>query len=91
MPSSRPLRLLVMMPALNEAATIGAVLARVPRALSGVAEVSLLVIDDGSTDDTVQIARAAGAAVISHGHNLGVGVALQTGLAEALRRGWTSP
>lgn len=87
MPSSRPLRLLVMMPALNEAATIGAVLARVPRALSGVAEVSLLVIDDGSTDDTVQIARAAGAAVISHGHNLGVGVALQTGLAEALRRG----
>ncbi len=87
MPSPRPLRLLVMMPALNEAATIGSVLARVPRSLSGVAEVSLLVIDDGSTDETVQIARAAGADVISHGHNLGVGVALQTGLAEALRRG----
>lgn len=87
MTSPRPLRLLVMMPALNEAATIGSVLARVPRTLAGVSEVSLLVIDDGSSDDTVQIARAAGASVLSHGHNLGVGVALQTGLAEALRLG----
>jgi glycosyltransferase involved in cell wall biosynthesis len=76
-----------MMPALNEAATIGAVLARVPRQLDGIGEVALLVIDDGSTDDTAAIARAAGAMVLSHVHNLGVGVALQTGLAEALRRG----
>ena len=83
----RPLRLLVMLPALNEAATIGAVLARVPRRLDGIGEVLLLVVDDGSTDDTAALALAAGAAVIRHGHNLGVGVALQTGLAEALRLG----
>ncbi len=76
-----------MMPALNEAATIGAVLGRVPRTLPGIAEITMLVIDDGSTDDTVAISRAAGALVISHGRNLGVGTALQTGLAEALRRG----
>ncbi len=76
-----------MMPALNEAATIGAVLGRVPRTLPGIAEITMLVIDDGSTDDTVAISRAAGAQVISHGRNLGVGTALQTGLAEALRRG----
>ncbi|MSQ03101.1 MAG: glycosyltransferase family 2 protein [Myxococcales bacterium] len=87
MNSARPLRLLVMMPALNEAATIGAVLGRVPRALPGIAEITLLVVDDGSTDDTVAIARAAGAQVLSHGRNLGVGTALQTGLAEALRCG----
>lgn len=84
---SRPLRLLVMMPALNEAATIAEVLARVPRSLPGIGWVEMLVVDDGSTDKTVELARAAGASVISHGRNLGVGTALQTGLAEALRRG----
>lgn len=84
---SRPLRLLVMMPALNEAATIANVLARVPRQLPGIGLVEMLVVDDGSTDDTVALAKAAGASVISHGRNLGVGTALQTGIAEALRRG----
>ncbi len=87
MRSPRPLRLLVMMPALNEAATIADVLARVPRTIDGIGSVEMLVVDDGSTDDTVALARAAGASVVSHGRNLGVGTALQTGLAEALRRG----
>jgi glycosyltransferase involved in cell wall biosynthesis len=80
-------RLLVMMPALNEEASIGAVLQRVPRVMEGVSAVELLVIDDGSTDRTAEIARQHGASVISHGRNLGVGSALQTGLAEAIRRG----
>lgn len=80
-------RLLVMMPALNESASLAAVLQRVPRKINGVGSVDVLVIDDGSTDDTVAIARAHGASVISHGRNLGVGVALQTGLAEAVHRG----
>lgn len=80
-------RLLVMMPALNEEASIGAVLARVPRQIPGVGSVEILVVDDGSTDRTVAIAREHGASVLSHGRNLGVGVALQTGLAEAVRRG----
>jgi glycosyltransferase involved in cell wall biosynthesis len=80
-------RLLVMMPALNEEASIGAVLARVPRSIPGVGSVEILVVDDGSKDRTVAIAKDAGASVISHGRNLGVGSALQTGLAEAVRRG----
>lgn len=83
----RALRLLVMMPALNEAATLASVIARIPKSFPGIAEIRVLVVDDGSTDDTVAIARAAGARVISHGRNLGVGIALQTGLAEALRLG----
>ncbi len=78
--------LLVMLPALNEAASIAAVLDRIPRDIEGIREVQLLVIDDGSTDDTVSISRAHGASVISHGRNLGVGAALQSGLDEAVQR-----
>jgi glycosyltransferase involved in cell wall biosynthesis len=79
-------RLLVIMPALNEAATIGPVLVRVPRDIPGIDQVELLVVDDGSTDETVRLSLAAGASVISHGKNRGVGAAMQTGLDEAVRR-----
>ncbi len=79
-------RLLIMLPALNEAATIQSVIRSIPRSIEGVASAEILVIDDGSTDDTAALARAVGASVISHGLNLGVGAALQSGLDEALRR-----
>jgi glycosyltransferase involved in cell wall biosynthesis len=78
--------LLVILPALNEAATIQSVVGRIPRQIAGVAHVEVLVVDDGSTDDTVRLSRAAGASVISHGRNRGVGAAMQTGLDEAVRR-----
>ena len=74
------------MPALNEAATIQDVVGRVPRDLPGISEVEVVVVDDGSTDATASLARQAGATVLSHGRNLGVGAALQTGLAYALQR-----
>jgi glycosyltransferase involved in cell wall biosynthesis len=74
------------MPALNEAASIAAVIARVPRQLPGIDRVDVLVVDDGTTDDTVKLARDAGALVISHGKNRGVGSAMQTGLDAAIRR-----
>jgi glycosyltransferase involved in cell wall biosynthesis len=48
----------------------------------------VIVIDDGSTDDTAEAAERAGADVIRHGVNLGKGVALRTGLEEARRRGF---
>jgi len=79
--------LLVMMPALNEAATIVDVIARIPRKIEGIARVEVLVVDDGSEDDTARLAREAGATVISHGHNRGVGTAIQTGLDYATRQG----
>lgn len=79
-------RLLVMLPALNEAATISDVISRIPRDLPGISQVEVVVVDDGSTDETAALSRKAGAHVISHGSNRGVGAAIQTGLAEAIRR-----
>jgi glycosyltransferase involved in cell wall biosynthesis len=78
--------LLVILPALDEAATIQDVIARIPRSIAGVDRVDVLVVDDGSTDDTAALARACGADVLSHRHNRGVGAAIQTGIAEAIRR-----
>ena len=85
-PSSRTL-LCVMMPALNEEATVGEVIARVPRHLPGISEITVVVVDDGSTDDTRRIALEAGAIVVSHTSNLGVGRAFQTGVEKALELG----
>jgi glycosyltransferase involved in cell wall biosynthesis len=76
--------LLVVMPAYNEAKRIRAVAEAVRREL--VADV--LVVDDGSEDDTADEARRGGAIVASHPVNLGYGAALQTGYRYALRNGY---
>lgn len=77
-------RLLVVIPALNEAGCIGSVIAGV-RAHEGV---DVLVIDDGSTDDTVATARAAGAKVLRAPLWQGAWGAIQTGLRYAIRQGY---
>lgn len=81
------LSLLVMLPALNEEASLGAVISRIPREIPGLRSIRVLVVDDGSTDRTVEIAREHGAMVISHRKNRGVGAAFQTGVEEAIRQG----
>ncbi len=72
--------LAVVMPAYRAAGTVGDVVARVRRAVPGA---TVLVVDDGSDDDTAARALAAGAAVASHEANLGKGRALATGLDAA--------
>jgi glycosyltransferase involved in cell wall biosynthesis len=81
--------LCVIMPALNEAATIQEVVSRVPKDIPGIDSVQVVVVDDGSTDSTVEDAKAAGALVISHPRNKGVGAAFQTGINHALDIGAT--
>jgi glycosyltransferase involved in cell wall biosynthesis len=72
----------IVVPAYNEASIIGGVVAGLVRDGHRV-----VVIDDGSTDDTFAAARDAGAFVLRHTVNRGQGAALQTGIAFALARG----
>ncbi len=81
------MKLVVIIPALNEEKTIGNVIGDIPEEISGINETDVIVVDDGSTDATCQVAEAAGATVISHPTNLGVGTALHTGIEAALKRG----
>ena len=74
-----PARLWVIVAAYNEAAAIAGVVTDLKRS-----RYQVVVIDDGSTDGTAQIASAAGATVIKHPLNLGQGAALQTGIDYAL-------
>ncbi|MEM8678938.1 MAG: glycosyltransferase family 2 protein [Planctomycetota bacterium] len=78
------MRLLVALPALNEAATIRSVIEGIPEHIPGVDQVSVLVVDDGSSDATRVEAEAAGALVISHDQRRGVGAAFQTALRHAI-------
>lgn len=73
----------VVIPAINEAATIGQVIKSVPRAIQAGGKVyhtRVVLIDDYSTDDTYQIAKKAGATVLRHSINSGAGAATRTGL-----------
>lgn len=85
--SAGGLKLVVLIPCLDEEATVARVVAAVPRSLPGVREVEVIVLDDGSTDGTAERARAAGATVVSHGSNLGLGVTFREGVGRALDRG----
>jgi len=77
----------VYLPALNEAETIGAVLDGIPTRLPGVDSIRTIVVDDGSTDATSAIAQRHGATVVRHRRNLGTGKTFVSGVSAALRAG----
>jgi len=76
-------KLLVYVPALNEEKHIAEVIGQIPLAIKGISQVDCLVVDDGSTDRTAQAARSAGAQVVSHNRNQGVGMAFQSAVQYA--------
>jgi glycosyltransferase involved in cell wall biosynthesis len=77
---------LAIVPAYNEAGAVAATVREIREHAPGF---DVLVIDDGSTDATAAKARAAGAAVISHPFNLGIGGAVQSGYQFAFDQGYT--
>jgi glycosyltransferase involved in cell wall biosynthesis len=78
-------RVLIIVPAYNEAENIASVVSQARQVLSNA---DVLVIDDGSTDDTAEIAARAGATVLGLSFNLGIGGAVQTGCRFALYQGY---
>ena len=73
------------MPARNEEAAVGGVVAEIRAFDPGL---DVVVLDDGSTDATAEVARAAGAYVVRLPFNLGIGAAVQTGFKFALEHGY---
>lgn len=86
--SSRQRTLVIQIPCFNEEQTLAATVADLPRNVDGFDAVMFLVIDDGSTDRTVEVARQCGVHhVVSHQRNRGLAAAFLTGLDTALRLG----
>lgn len=81
-------KLIIQVPCYNEAGTLGIALACLPRTIPGVDVVEWLIIDDGSSDNTAEIAREAGVDhVIRHSHNMGLAVTFMTGINACLKEG----
>lgn len=76
-------KVLALLPAYNEAAHLGRVLEGVKKQIR-----DILVVDDGSKDNTVEIAKAAGVELLSRGYNCGKGQSLKDGYSWALEHGY---
>src|SRR5918912_1322400 len=76
----RDRRLVVIVPAFNEEANVGRVVAEIHAVRP---DADVVVVDDGSVDDTAAVARAAGARALRLPFNLGIGGAVQTGFRYA--------
>ena len=81
------MKLVVTIPALNEDKTIAQVVNGVPRDIPGITEVEVIVVNDGSTDQTAAFAEAAGATVINVHGRPGLGMIFRTGLERSMRHG----
>ncbi|HEX5489625.1 MAG TPA: glycosyltransferase family 2 protein [Candidatus Udaeobacter sp.] len=80
----RGLSVIAIVPVFNEAAKIGEVVRRIPRQIVD----EVLVVDDGSTDDSAEVAHSSGAEIVPMGTTLGVGAALQIGYEHAVRHAY---
>lgn len=82
------MKLVIQIPCLNEAATLPIVLASIPKHVSGIDEIIVLIIDDGSRDETVAIARSLGVThFVRHNRTQGLGRSFRDGVTAALQLG----
>ena len=82
------MKLIIQIPCYNEAGTLATALAALPRKVQGFEFVEWLIIDDGSTDDTVAVALANGVDhVVKHTSNQGLARGFMSGIGACLRLG----
>ncbi len=77
------MRISIVLPAKNESAAIGATVASIRQHYPNTAAVEVLVVNDGSTDNTAAVAQSAGARVLYHPYSKGNGAAIKTGARAA--------
>jgi len=81
-------KLIVQIPCYNEEETLAATVADIPRFIEGVGTVEILIVDDGSTDRTVEVARRIGVDhIVRHKNNKGLARSFRTGLDACLKLG----
>jgi glycosyltransferase involved in cell wall biosynthesis len=82
------MKLVITIPSYNEEYSLASVITEIPRTIPGIDQVQILVIDDGSTDHTIDKATQAGAdKILSHNHNMGLAKTFRDGLDAALEMG----
>lgn len=82
------MKLIVQIPCLNEEGSIISVLSEIPKSIKGVDQIEILIIDDGSTDKTVELAKEFGVDhIIQNIGNKGLGISFSKGMQFALNHG----
>jgi len=82
------MKLIIQIPCYNEAETLAIALTALPRQVAGFDKVEWLIINDGSTDDTVKVAQACGVDhVVNFKHNQGLAKGFMAGIQECLKQG----
>lgn len=87
MPEARLVKVVIIVPAFNESAVIFNVLKSLPRRLKGVSKVEIIVVNDGSTDQTLTEVTRANVNLVNHLINRGLGAAIKTGISWAKKNG----
>ncbi|MFP4124857.1 MAG: glycosyltransferase family 2 protein, partial [Coleofasciculus sp.] len=82
------MKLIIQIPCYNEEATLGVTLSELPRQVPGVDIVEWLIINDGSLDQTVEVAKACGVDhIVSFDHNQGLAKGFMAGIEACLKAG----
>ncbi|MEO6513366.1 MAG: DPM/DPG synthase family glycosyltransferase [Candidatus Saccharimonadales bacterium] len=82
------MKLIVQVPCLNEEATLPLVLKSIPKSIPGIDTIEILIIDDGSTDRTIEVAKEHGVKhFVHHARNRGLGISFSDGVERALELG----